>query len=147
MAPSVILCTIASKIDAVNDWLQHHFDIGFDHAFIFDATNTLTEVPYPNWVTIHPLAPNAYQDLVRRLHKANAWCAFIDLDDRIVLDEHLTVRDLVIDLCPHASALVIGGSKIMAYLPDIDTIDAHTTVSLKRGTLIECNVAHINRSS
>lgn len=131
--PSVILCAIALNEDLyVDEWINHHLNIGFDHIFIYDnsPSNTLkhlsgeynglvTVIHYPGKMRQVP----AYEQHTMKLKHTHAWCAFIDLDEFIVLRKHACIRDLLIDICPNGGALVLnwvffGSSGRASYTPE-----------------------------
>jgi len=117
-APSVILCAIALYEDAyIDEWVRYHLEIGFDHIFIYDNSleNTLKALPYAylGHVTIIHFPGKlrqipAYTDCVTRLRHTHSWCAFLDIDEFMVLRKHRCVRDLVMDVCPYGGALTLN---------------------------------------
>jgi hypothetical protein len=173
--PSVIICAIALNEDLyVEEWIQHHLKIGFDHIFIYDnsLTNTLQHIGglYNGLVTIIHFPGKmcqvpAYEKQAIMLRNTHAWCAFIDLDEFIVLRKHLCIRDLITEICPLGGALVLNwvffGSngqenyspmpvvkrftrrakeinrhiKTIAYIPHIASFEGCHAVRLKGGVL------------
>jgi hypothetical protein len=107
----VIICAIALNEDLyIDEWIRHHLWIGFDRIEIYDnsAVNVLKGLPVaypPGKVLVHPFPGKlrqlpAYNDAINRLRMTPTWCAFIDLDEFIVLRKHVSIQDLIRDLFP-----------------------------------------------
>lgn len=97
------ICAIAKHENAyINDWVNYHLALGIDHIYLYDNN----EDDYPNVqnfieqkksVTIIPAKTindvefcdwqvNRYNDFIENYSKLYDWCAFIDIDEYIWLD-------------------------------------------------------------
>ena len=171
-----IVCAIALKEELyIEEWIVHHLRIGFDSIVIYDNSdeNTLAGLPdkFLDRVTIvhYPgrvRQMSAYADAATRY---NTWCAFIDVDEFIVLRKHPDIKSLLAEVAPEGGALTLnwvmfGSSghaeyspepvtkrftwrareanqhiKTIAYLPHVATVDNPHSVSLKRGAPHDCH--------
>lgn len=101
--PRVALCAIARLENSyIQDWLDYHLSLGFDHVFIYDNYHTgesrIHEVidtesdHYHGKVTIIevPNKPSyqitAYNECYKRSSKDFDWVCFIDIDEYLTFD-------------------------------------------------------------
>ncbi len=115
----VALCAIALGEDRyVDEWLQYHRFLGFDHVFLYDNSleKTLRDLPekYPGFVeVIHFTGPKrqveAYNHRLRaaKADKRHRWIAYIDVDEFIVLRKYANIRQLLIEHC-NSGALALN---------------------------------------
>lgn len=105
---AVALCAIARDEDTyIDEWLQYHFKLGFDAAFIYDNGDTLRglEAAYPGRVTVIRCPGSArqvpaYNHFLYVYGHAFEWCAMLDVDEFLVLKKHATVADFLRRHCP-----------------------------------------------
>ena len=85
-----VICAIALHEDLyIDEWIQYHLALGFSHIYIHDNGNTLkdrksdkvTIIPFPG-ETKQLEAYNTFASQYKNKHK---WCAFIDIDEFIVV--------------------------------------------------------------
>jgi len=166
-----IVCAIALKEELyIDEWIAHNLKIGFDSVVIYDNSDdhSLVDLPdkylgrvtvihYPGKVRQVP----AYNDALARF-RADTWCAFIDVDEFIVLRKHPDIKTLLADVAPQGGALALnwimfGSSGREEYSPEPVTkrftwrareVNAHvkTIAYLPHVTAVPsphyCNVTH-----
>lgn len=103
--PDAVICCIARDEELyIEEWITYHLKLGFNRVYVYDNNldkPLLIEKPR---VTIIPF-PGAHQQLpaYRHFHKyygtLHTWCAFIDVDEFIVLRKHPTITDFLRDHC------------------------------------------------
>ena len=115
----VIVCAIAKHEDLyVDEWVTYYlYGLGVDHVHLFDNgdENTLRTLParYPGQVSVYHLPGpgmqyNAYNTIKSKVDvTADTWCAFIDLDEFIVLKRHQKLAELLGEYAD-CSALVLN---------------------------------------
>ena len=106
------ICTLARNENVyLNDWIKYHLDIGFDYIFIYDngfiddkSLSLSINNKYHDFVTIidfryiqyDNMIPNSdvYNDFIKH-HFNYDWCAFIDIDEYIVLENYKSIKDFL----------------------------------------------------
>ena len=102
----IALCTIAREENVyINEWVQHHLNIGFDHIFIYD--NNLPDYPYVgdsinaniDKVTIIPFIKKteesqqqAYYDCYKTYSINFDWMAFFDVDEFLMNNDSVGIK-------------------------------------------------------
>lgn len=95
---NVVICAIAkNENEYINEWVNHHINIGISHIFIYDNNDStfedvLTRIDRKDKVTIIRYNDKHIQGMQRKLyeefyhkynHKFN-WCGFLDIDEFLV---------------------------------------------------------------
>lgn len=107
------LCANAKKENAyINEWVGHHIGLGFDHIWLYDNNDEgypyvgdFIDKEYRDKVTIikydyeftedklNTVPSNgAYSDFLERYRGDVDWCAFIDIDEFVILDGFDSVK-------------------------------------------------------
>jgi len=118
----VMLCSIMKNEELyVDEWLEYHRYLGFEHAHLFDnadnASTYLASLPtkYNKFVKVTHFPGlgkqvSAYQACVKEGAKSNVWAAFIDIDEFIVLQEHSDIKTFLQDVAPEGGSVVLNWS-------------------------------------
>lgn len=86
----VVICAIALDEDLyIDEWIRYHLALGFSHIYIYDNGNTLknrqsdkvTIIPFPG----ETKQLEAYTIFAFQYRTKHKWCAFIDIDEFIVV--------------------------------------------------------------
>ena len=103
------ICLLALNEDRyLDEWLQYHLYLGFDHIFIYDNSdaNVLKDLParYAGFVSVIHFPgmrqqTNAYNHFIRSAKHSFRWTAFIDGDEFILLKKHASIKDLLAEHC------------------------------------------------
>jgi hypothetical protein len=110
---TAVLCTIAKdEFPYIDEWIQYHLKIGFDHIYIYDNENMdvspmMTRMDiYKNKVTVIPFKGqcqqmNAYYHFLQNYRTQHTWVGYIDVDEFIVLRKfpYITIHDLLRTHC------------------------------------------------
>ena len=114
--PQAIVCAIALKEELyIDEWVAHNLRLGFDSIVIYDNSdeNTLGGLPdkFLDRVTVIHFPGRvrqleAYNDAVARY--GGTWCAFIDVDEFIVLRKHADIKALLAEVAPRGGALALN---------------------------------------
>lgn len=115
----VAICCIALNEELyIDEWLQHHFGLGFNHVYVYDNSDegTLETFSRKNVTVIHFPGPlkqvPAYNHFLENYGKKHDWCAFIDVDEFFVLKKHATIQEYLLEesrgLSTAAAAACIG---------------------------------------
>lgn len=114
---TIVLCVIAKHEQLyIDEWIQYHLYLGFDHIYIYDNEegNPLKKLTnqYPSKVTVIPFIGqcqqmNAYYHFLMEYRYKHTWVAFIDIDEFIVIKRYQTIQDLVKNHC-HTGALALN---------------------------------------
>lgn len=106
---TAVICAIVKYEELyLDEWIRYHKHIGFDHIYLFDNSDEYTlkgwEQKYPGFleVTHFPgkcLQEYAYNTFLKLFKGVHTWCAFIDVDEFIVLRKHKNVKDLLKEHC------------------------------------------------
>lgn len=105
-----ICCIIKNEQEYIQDWIEYHIKLGFSEIHLFEDNGSdshahLTE-KYSE-VHLHPLSvigdysfkpgnkqANLYQWFYENYRYEMEWCAFIDADEYIMLEDGYTLQDL-----------------------------------------------------
>lgn len=106
---SAVVCAIAKEEDLyIEEWVQYHLKLGFDAIYVFDNSEagTLASLPakYPgkvhvHHVPMHPLQFAVYNTFAEQHVASHTWCAFIDVDEFIVLKKHRCIKSFLREHC------------------------------------------------
>ena len=103
-----VICAIAKNENAyLLEWAEHHLSLGFSHIYIYDnndidgerITDVFESTAIREKITIIDIRGQRY--IQKRVynecyHQMNFdWCAFIDIDEFIVLDQHKNITDFL----------------------------------------------------
>ena len=94
-----VICAIAKNENSyINDWVNYHLALGFDKIYLFDNNNS--ETPYvgdfidqKDKVEVINVRDKHEKDFQNKCYNdfytshSFDWCAFIDIDEYIVLDK------------------------------------------------------------
>lgn len=97
---SVAICCIALDEEVyIDEWLRHHFGLGFDHVYVYDNSPDGTMSPRKNVTVIHMPGSvkqvDAYNNFMENFAEFHDWCAFIDVDEFFVLKRHSTIQEYI----------------------------------------------------
>jgi hypothetical protein len=104
---SAAICCLAENDEAyIDEWVDYHRAIGFDHIYIYDPSQPSDLKQWGeekgDYVTVHHHASNHSQDdadldCARRfgLTGNHMWMAFFNVDEFLVLRKHVTVTDML----------------------------------------------------
>ena len=92
----------------INEWIEHHLNIGFDHIYICDNNNENGErisdvvnnekVTIINYIGFKGIQPIAYTNCFIKYRSECDWIAFIDIDEFIILDnKYKSIKDFISD--------------------------------------------------
>lgn len=114
---TAVICVIAKNENCyIEEWLQYHFKLGFDHIYVYDNDDNyplkVLESMYPGKVTViyYPgrcLQLRAYYGFAINYCFQHTWVAFIDVDEFIVLRKHKSIKELLREKCS-SGALVLN---------------------------------------
>lgn len=110
---TAVICAIAKNEELyIEEWIQYHLYLGFDHIYIYDNAegNPLQDIPlwYMDKVTIVPYLGrcqqmNAYYHFKYTYRIKHTWVAYIDVDEFIVLKRHESIHELLRTHCSHGA--------------------------------------------
>jgi len=89
-----VICAIALEEDLyIDEWIKYHLALGFAHIYIYDNGETLQDKKSDR-VTIIPFPGQtkqleAYRIFALQYKYKHMWCAFIDIDEFIVLKNNI----------------------------------------------------------
>ena len=106
-----VICAIAKNENKyMNDWLDYHFNLGFDHIYIFDNNNSsapklIDAISPENQAKITIFNVNdihrekfqieCYNTFYNENKNSFDWCAFIDIDEFICLKDFSNIKDFL----------------------------------------------------
>ena len=121
MLTSVICAIIKDETEYLEEWIQYHLEIGFNHIFLYqdrgsDSHKYITDKFKEN-VTLHLLDDERYDFLYENAffrqttlyhffmveyHQKYNWVAFIDVDEFVTFTSDFTLQDLLLEnqYCP-----------------------------------------------
>ena len=96
------ICAIALNEERyIDEWIQYHLGIGFDHIYVYDnsdnyslqakKTDHVTIIHYPGKTK----QLEAYDSFVSTYRSKYIWGAFIDIDEFIVLKQHASINEFL----------------------------------------------------
>jgi len=107
----VVICAIAKmENDYINDWCRYHFDLGFDEIYIYDNNDEDYE-PIENRIDndiiskVHiikipgkrDIQMPSYNIFIKENYLNYDWCAFIDIDEFIVLKKWKNIKQFLLE--------------------------------------------------
>lgn len=94
--------------DYINEWVEHHLNIGIDHIYIYDNSSLKEEKlsgaiyeKYLDKVSIIPAydknqyQKTAYKDAYQRFGNLYEWLIYIDIDEFIMLQKDTNIKDFI----------------------------------------------------
>jgi hypothetical protein len=100
---NIVICVIAKNENRyIKNFCDYHLSLGFDHIYIFD-NNDIPEIhnviQNSSKITVQPFKTNIYtQKILYNTFIKNYdydWCAFIDVDEFITLNQHKDIHDFI----------------------------------------------------
>jgi len=96
---SVAICAIVKDEELyIHEWIQYHLKMGFDHIYLYDNSNNQTQPSlaevlngnYTEQLTVYScpgecMQLQAYYHFIQTHRNDHTWCAFIDIDEFIVI--------------------------------------------------------------
>ena len=87
----------------INEWLEYHFNLGFDNIIICENDDELIlkdiihddRVIIEDFTKIYGVQQMAYQETFRKYKDKFDWFLFIDIDEFLVLENHDNVKDFI----------------------------------------------------
>ena len=95
-----VICSIALNEDLyIDEWIRYNIALGFSHIYIYDNGGTLKDKKSDR-VTIIPFPGEKKmlesRDIFTHQYKnKHMWCAFIDIDEFIVLKKHKNIMEFL----------------------------------------------------
>ena len=129
---TAVICAIAKEEDLyIDEWARYHLALGFSKIYVYDNSeeHTLKTMPgrYPPGAVevVHFPGPvrqvPAYSAFHRR-DTGHTWCAFIDIDEFIVLRKHKDIRAFLQEHCAEGAVALnwylFGSSGQTSYSPE-----------------------------
>lgn len=127
------ICAVVKDEEAyIDEWLDYHHALGFSHFYIYD--NSL-EFEMEQWAkekgshvtVIHDpgeaIQSKSYLDCSQRFatNEKHTWAAFIDVDEMIILQNHLNIVDMLYEHCQSGALslnwVIFGPGKREVYQP------------------------------
>lgn len=109
----VIICAIAKNEHLyINDWVKYHIKLGFDHIFVFDNDDLGSDFigkyvdesfrDKVSFIDVRGIKKQRFQEeCYDKFYHENldyfSWCAFIDIDEYIVLKDWNNIKEMVFD--------------------------------------------------
>ena len=94
--------------DYINEWIQHHIDIGVNHIYVYDNSSSSEEKlngtiheKYLNRVTIIPAYDKnqyqmpAYKDAYYKYGNMHDYLMYIDIDEFVMLQKDKNIKDFI----------------------------------------------------
>lgn len=94
--------------DYINEWIEHHFNIGVDHIYIYDNSSLkeekLSGAIYEKFLDKVSVIPAynkqqyqkpAYKDAYQRFGNLYEWLIYIDIDEFIMLQKDNNIKDFI----------------------------------------------------
>jgi len=107
-----VICAIAKNEHLyINEWIQYHFNIGFNHIYLFDNDDVgsvfignIILPQYMDRITIFDVRgikkyffqPECYNVFYAKYNQTFDWCAFIDIDEYIVLNKWQNITEMLL---------------------------------------------------
>ena len=127
------ICAIAKWEERyIDEWIQHHLDLGFDRIYVYDNSdaNTLRHLPQRYGGKVHvthwpgPVRQyEAYNDFVSKRRFTPMWTAFLDVDEFIVLKTHPNIKAFLWEHCHRGAVslnwMLFGSSGQTRYRPEM----------------------------
>ena len=152
---SNIICCIAKyENDYINDWINYHLSLGFDHIYIYD-NNPVTYEPIENRidqldkVTIFKV-PDRVVKNIQKYHYNNFyqeykntfdWCAYIDCDEFIHLGKWKDIKTFLNDPLFHNHNVI--RLNMLTYGDD-GLIDRDRSIPIYKGITKRINNPHFD---
>lgn len=114
MSVSAAICCIALNEDLyIDEWLQHHFGLGFNHIYVYDNSPEGSLKLYCKNVTVIHIPGSikqveAYNNCIKNFGEFHDWCAFIDVDEFFVLHNHKTIQEYIHSLPQDIQAIGVN---------------------------------------
>ena len=109
----IVICAIAKNEHLyINDWIRYHFSIGFNHIYLFDNDDPgalfigdVISPEYRDRVTIFNVRgirkqwfqQECYNAFYQKYNKTFDWCAFVDIDEYVVVNAWNDVPEMLND--------------------------------------------------
>jgi hypothetical protein len=121
-----VLCCIAKHEDRyLPEWIEYHLALGFSHVYIYDNSDEggLAPLHRDPVSVVHWPGPRqqmpAYNHMLAQHSLQHRWCAFLDVDEFLVLRRHRSVVELLKQHCPSGGLClnwyVFGSSGHLTY--------------------------------
>ena len=98
MTKVALVCIAKNEDYYIQEWLDYHFKLGFDHAFIYandweytNSSDKVTVIPFPGKCQQLP----AYNDFIKNFYDRYDYAAFFDVDEFLVLKENPSIQDFI----------------------------------------------------
>lgn len=132
---SAVICAVVKDDEAyIDEWVDYHHALGFQHFFIYDYSNAfemkqwaenkgnhITAVHYPGELGERD---KVYADCIKRANLGDppaTWAAFFDVQDFLILKRHNMVIEFLREFCSSGSLsinlLLFGSSGCRVYSP------------------------------
>lgn len=109
----IVICAIAKNEHLyINDWVKYHINLGFDHIYVFDNDDLNAQfmgdfidkdlVDKISFIDVRGMHKQWFQqECYNKFYQENkdnfAWCAFIDIDEYIVLQDWKSIKEMLSD--------------------------------------------------
>lgn len=119
--PTVAICLFhKDENEFLPEWLEYHFDLGFDFIRIYDNGSKIQpentdKIKVTHWSGDHKgRQSEAYNYFIHQYKDKIDWCLFIDTDEYLHLNKHKTIKEFIKDYndekCIYIHRLTYGSS-------------------------------------
>jgi hypothetical protein len=128
----------------INEWVNHHLNLGFDNIIICDNDDELIlpsvvtddRVIIEDYTTIYGVQQIAYRETFKKYRDKFDWIFFIDIDEFLVLEKHNNVKDFL-STFPEKVQCVKLCWKHFSDNEELDVIDGNYNVFDRFKTVVE----------
>lgn len=106
---TALVCIAKNEDYYIQEWMDYHFKIGFDHIFIYENNwkcsiedKRITKIQIPGQVK----QVLSYNHFIRSYGHQYDWAAFFDVDEFLVLKKHNNVKDFILDYRDYSSIAI-----------------------------------------
>jgi len=96
----VLVCIAKNEDNYIQEWVDYHLKLGFDNIVIYendwDSNITNDNVIKIKVSGVKQQIPS-YNNFIKTYKEAYDWCAFIDVDEFLVLKKHKNIHDFITD--------------------------------------------------
>jgi hypothetical protein len=126
---AVVCCIAKNEEPYIDEWIAYNLKLGFERIYIYDNSDNHSLAPLGQTDKVHVVpfpGPTkqmaAYNHFLRTYGREHTWCAFIDVDEFIVLRCHASIQDMLNAHCKNGSLglnwILFGSSGKKEYRPE-----------------------------
>lgn len=95
-----LVCIAKNEDHYIQEWVDYNLKLGFDHIFIY-MNDWRTDIEHPQVTKIEfdglDRQRDAYANWTVNYRKNYDWAAFFDVDEFLVLKQHKTIQDFILN--------------------------------------------------